>query len=670
MRIGILTNSYPPNLNGVSVAVANLEKALTKLGHSIFVVTPQVPGVIYAENVLPLKSYSAPSHASSDLRMPYDFISQTVKFLQQNQVEILHSQDTLVGGVESVIIAMKLKIPCVHTYHTMVEDYDYFNFPGYRLFIRNYSQIVCDGHEAVVAVSPKTEEYLRKIGVSSQIIQIPNVLKLSQEVEIETHEIIKSNQNWNEIESKIENQTETQILNRKSNFSSSNEQTSDHQLEKKSAKLENGIEKLNHNVDINKISEEFTWAENSGNKVENSKKLYKLGILSEKIFEKTKWLKNYQNSNTQNSRLERERLEKWLGIGEQNGGKLNQKLEQKLEINLEKMLIWSENWSGKFFGKSGLRSESKTMESGSQEENLEMGDVLENLARLNIEGRLEKSFNFLTFGRVAKEKSLDLGIQVLRPLLEKYPNINYLIAGGGPEINSLQKQIKELKLEKRVFLVGKYTSQTLPKICQYSDVFINTSSSENLPTTDFEALSFGLPIITVGDPAHQFFVNSCNLENWKIGDKNSKINQNLTSNPQKSSQTSFKNSSFEINLDEKNLEESENKDLENGFWVSIPEMTKTCEKIYLDSKLRQKLSTGAKKTAKKLADRAVELEYLDLYQKLIDEHKKEITPKLNGAEKTLKPLFNKFTKMNKSLEKYWQKWQKMIRTDWKNLFGE
>ena len=115
MRIGILTNSYPPNLNGVSVAVANLEKALTKLGHSIFVVTPQVPGVIYAENVLPLKSYSAPSHASSDLRMPYDFISQTVKFLQQNQVEILHSQDTLVGGVESVIIAMKLKIPCVHT---------------------------------------------------------------------------------------------------------------------------------------------------------------------------------------------------------------------------------------------------------------------------------------------------------------------------------------------------------------------------------------------------------------------------------------------------------------------------------------------------------------------------------------------------------------------------
>ena len=445
MRIGILTNSYPPNLNGVSVAVANLEKALTKLGHSIFVVTPQVPGVIYAENVLPLKSYSAPSHASSDLRMPYDFISQTVKFLQQNQVEILHSQDTLVGGVESVIIAMKLKIPCVHTYHTMVEDYDYFNFPGYRLFIRNYSQIVCDGHEAVVAVSPKTEEYLRKIGVSSQIVQIPNVLKLSQEVEIETHEIIKSNQNWNEIESKIENQTETQILNRKSNFSSSNEQTSDHQLEKKSAKLENGIEKLNHNVDINKISEEFTWAENSGNKVENSKKLYKLGILSEKIFEKTKWLKNYQNSNTQNSRLERERLEKWLGIGEQNGGKLNQKLEQKLEINLEKMLIWSENWSGKFFGKSGLRSESKTMESGSQEENLEMGDVLENLARLNIEGRLEKSFNFLTFGRVAKEKSLDLGIQVLRPLLEKYPNINYLIAGSGPEINALQKQIKEIK---------------------------------------------------------------------------------------------------------------------------------------------------------------------------------------------------------------------------------
>ena len=39
MRIGLFTDSYPPYINGVSTSVENLRNALTKLGHTVYVVT-------------------------------------------------------------------------------------------------------------------------------------------------------------------------------------------------------------------------------------------------------------------------------------------------------------------------------------------------------------------------------------------------------------------------------------------------------------------------------------------------------------------------------------------------------------------------------------------------------------------------------------------------------
>ena len=405
MKVGILTNSYPPNLNGVSRSVVNLEKSLQKLGVEVFIITPKVPGVIYQKNVLTLPSYSAPQKVSTDLQVPYNYIDQTTRFIKKNQIEILHSQDTLIGGTEAVIIAMKCQIPCVHTYHTMVEDYDYFSFPGYKTFIRRYSQTVCDGYDAVVAVSPKTEQYLYKINVQSPIYQIPNVLILP---------------NSPILDSKIDVKSTKEIVN----------------LDLKNS-LKN-VEQLDTNSKPNKPV-----------KPNNSKQTRSQNLIS--------------NSTLQNPK------------------------------------------SNKFYFK-------------------------EKFPNLPID--VENSFNFVTFGRIAKEKSLEIGIEILEPLLQKYP-IYYLIAGIGPEMENLESFIKKKNLENKVFLIGKYDNESLSDFCEFCDVFVNTSTSENLPTTDFEALSFGLPVVAIDDLAHRFFVENSNLdflENLK-----KKSNQNEWKNNQEKS---------------------------------------------------------------------------------------------------------------------------------------
>jgi 1,2-diacylglycerol 3-alpha-glucosyltransferase len=176
MTVGIITNSYPPNLNGVSVCVKNLELALIASGVKVVIVTPKVPGAVYANNILPIPSYAVPAIMSKDLRLTTTYNNKNIQdFFTTNKVDIIHSHDTIMGGMDAITISQKLKVPVIHTYHTYLEEYGYFNVPGYKLFIRNYSKFICDYSDAVIVLSKKIEHYLLEINVKSELISLPNI---------------------------------------------------------------------------------------------------------------------------------------------------------------------------------------------------------------------------------------------------------------------------------------------------------------------------------------------------------------------------------------------------------------------------------------------------------------------------------------------------------------
>jgi 1,2-diacylglycerol 3-alpha-glucosyltransferase len=191
MNIGIITNSYPPNLNGVAVCVKNLEIALSKKGVKVFIVTPKVPNIDYPDNILPIPSYAVPTVMSKDLRLTMTYNDRKIRnFFQKNKVELIHSHDTIMGGLDAIIIGEKLKIPVVHTYHTFLEEYSYFNIIGYKLYIRNYSKFICDNSDSVIVLSDKIKLYLQDIGVKTNLISLPNIYVPKQ---IDESQLGKSN---------------------------------------------------------------------------------------------------------------------------------------------------------------------------------------------------------------------------------------------------------------------------------------------------------------------------------------------------------------------------------------------------------------------------------------------------------------------------------------------
>jgi L-malate glycosyltransferase len=76
---------------------------------------------------------------------------------------------------------------------------------------------------------------------------------------------------------------------------------------------------------------------------------------------------------------------------------------------------------------------------------------------------------------------------------ERLPNFVLLLAGEGPERASIEQQVRELKLEPHVKLLGLRTD--VRQLLSVADVFMLTSISEGIPVTLIEAMAARLPIV-------------------------------------------------------------------------------------------------------------------------------------------------------------------------------
>lgn len=68
-----------------------------------------------------------------------------------------------------------------------------------------------------------------------------------------------------------------------------------------------------------------------------------------------------------------------------------------------------------------------------------------------------------------------------------------LLAGNGPELEPLQTMISEMRLEKRVRLLGERSD--VSDLLQIADVFLLTSKSEGIPLTILEAFASNVPVV-------------------------------------------------------------------------------------------------------------------------------------------------------------------------------
>lgn len=115
---------------------------------------------------------------------------------------------------------------------------------------------------------------------------------------------------------------------------------------------------------------------------------------------------------------------------------------------------------------------------------------------------LKKSFgingqSLIYMGRLSYEKSVEQIIKAFPLMLKEKPELKLMIVGDGPDRKKLEKMARELKVYDKIIFTGYLYGEKLADSLKANDLFITASKSENMPVSVLEAMSAGLPVVTV-----------------------------------------------------------------------------------------------------------------------------------------------------------------------------
>jgi glycosyltransferase involved in cell wall biosynthesis len=96
-------------------------------------------------------------------------------------------------------------------------------------------------------------------------------------------------------------------------------------------------------------------------------------------------------------------------------------------------------------------------------------------------------------GRLAPEKGCDLLLRAAAKVLVEFPQIQFCIAGDGPEGGALKRLIAELGIGDSVSLVGH--CDDMPAWYRSLDLLVSASRQEGLPIALLEGMAAGLPLV-------------------------------------------------------------------------------------------------------------------------------------------------------------------------------
>lgn len=184
MNIGIFTDTYFPQVSGVSTSIKTLKDDLERKGHTVYIFTtsdPHVPDSAVEPNLF--RFTSVPFVSFTDRRIAVRGLFHAYAVAKELKLDIVHTQTEFSMGYIGKFVARQLKIPTVHTYHTMYEDYLHYVMNGHLLrpyHVRQFMRAYLYHVAGVICPSERTAESLNGYGIKTPKAIIPTGVDLTQ----------------------------------------------------------------------------------------------------------------------------------------------------------------------------------------------------------------------------------------------------------------------------------------------------------------------------------------------------------------------------------------------------------------------------------------------------------------------------------------------------------
>ncbi|MFO7881871.1 MAG: glycosyltransferase [Kosmotogaceae bacterium] len=181
MNIGIFTDTYLPQINGVVTVIRNLEKGLKERGHNVYIFTIKHPNADSKDNIIRVPSMRF-------FREPQHRIGTPLSLSLQNKVknlelDIIHTHTEFSMWVQAVQVAKKYKVPMVHTMHTMYDEYVRYYSPLVEYLMKDlfdyWLSVICRASNMLIAPSVKVKKLLLNYYDKTPVTVVPNGIDLS-----------------------------------------------------------------------------------------------------------------------------------------------------------------------------------------------------------------------------------------------------------------------------------------------------------------------------------------------------------------------------------------------------------------------------------------------------------------------------------------------------------
>ncbi len=194
MNIGLFSDSYYPEINGVANSTYQLKKALEHIGHTVYVFSVANPDVTEVEMGV-LRIHSFPLVLLKERRVSFSLPVFWIRKVAALKLDIIHTQTEFGMGFLGRKLANHLDIPFVHTYHTIYEDYThYLRLPGnenLKMVARSFSRKYCDHADYIIVPTEKIKQLLESYGVHKMIIAQPTGVNFAKFLNFDTKEVDK-----------------------------------------------------------------------------------------------------------------------------------------------------------------------------------------------------------------------------------------------------------------------------------------------------------------------------------------------------------------------------------------------------------------------------------------------------------------------------------------------
>lgn len=131
----------------------------------------------------------------------------------------------------------------------------------------------------------------------------------------------------------------------------------------------------------------------------------------------------------------------------------------------------------------------------------------DSIARFKKENGLVSSDKILLYaGRLAREKNLELLIDMLPAVVREHPEVKLVLAGGYSDRKAIEEYAHQSSVRDHIRFSGRYTREDVGAIYGAADVFVFPSLTDTQGLVVNEAAAAGLPIVMCDAHVSEIFI--------------------------------------------------------------------------------------------------------------------------------------------------------------------